>query len=170
MGAVRGCEIPEDLHYNIENNVWVRREDDGTVAVGMTSYAANLAGEIVSYTPKKVGKSVKQDKSVATVESGKWVGPTKKVGKSVKQDKSVATVESGKWVGPVKTPVGGEVTETNEAVAGNPGLINKDPYGDGWLVKIKPDDWDGESGDLKTGQDALSGFEAKMEADGFGGC
>jgi len=145
MGAVRGCEIPEDLHYNIENNVWVRREDDGTVAVGMTSYAANLAGEIVSYTPKKVGKAVKQDKSVATVESGKWVGP-------------------------VKTPVGGEVTETNEAVAGNPGLINKDPYGDGWLVKIKPDDWDGESGDLKTGQDALSGFEAKMEADGFGGC
>ena len=145
MGAVRGCEIPEDLHYNIENNVWVRREDDGTVAVGMTSYAANLAGEIVSYTPKKVGKAVKQDKSCATVESGKWVGP-------------------------VKTPVGGEVTETNEAVAGNPGLINKDPYGDGWLVKIKPDDWDGESGDLKTGQDALSGFEAKMEADGFGGC
>ncbi|SFD89950.1 glycine cleavage system H protein [Thiohalospira halophila DSM 15071] len=145
MGAVRGCEIPEDLHYNIENNVWVRREDDGTVAVGMTSYAANLAGEIVSYTPKKVGKSVKQDKSCATVESGKWVGP-------------------------VKTPVGGEVTETNEAVAGNPGLINKDPYGDGWLVKIKPDDWDGESGDLKTGQDALAGFESKMEADGFGGC
>ncbi|MFW6191644.1 MAG: glycine cleavage system protein H [Thiohalospira sp.] len=145
MGAVRGCEIPEDLHYNVENNVWVRREDDGTVAVGMTSYAASLAGEIVSYTPKKVGKSVKQDKSCATVESGKWVGP-------------------------VKTPVGGEVTETNEAVAGNPGLINQDPYGDGWLVKIKPDDWDGESGDLKTGQDALSAFEAKMEADGFGGC
>ncbi|MGM0412935.1 MAG: glycine cleavage system protein H [Pseudomonadota bacterium] len=145
MGAVRGCEIPEDLHYNVENNVWVRREDDGTVAVGMTSYAANLAGEIVSYTPKKVGKSVKQDKSCATVESGKWVGP-------------------------VKTPVGGEVTETNEAVAGNPGLINKDPYGDGWLVKIKPDDWDGESGDLKTGQDAMSAFESKMEADGFGGC
>jgi glycine cleavage system H protein len=145
MGAVRGCDIPEDLHYNVENNVWVRREDDGTVAVGMTSYAASLAGEIVSYTPKKPGKSVKQDKSCATVESGKWVGP-------------------------VKTPVGGEVTETNDAVAGNPGLINQDPYGDGWLVKIKPDDWDGESGDLKTGQDAMAAFESKMEADGFGGC
>lgn len=145
MGAVRGCDVPEDLHYNVENNVWVRREDDGTVAVGMTSYAASLAGEIVSYTPKKPGKSVKQDKSCATVESGKWVGP-------------------------VKTPVGGEVTETNDAVAGNPGLINQDPYGDGWLVKIKPDDWDGESGDLKTGQDAMAAFESKMEADGFGGC
>lgn len=145
MGAVRGCNIPEDLFYNVENNVWARKEDDGTITVGMTSYACSLAGEIVSYTPKKVGKAVKKDKSCATVESGKWVGP-------------------------VKAPVAGEVVATNDAVSSTPGLINKDPYGDGWLVKMKPDDWDGESSDLKTGGDALSGFESKMEADGFGGC
>jgi len=145
MGAVRGCNIPEDLYYNVENNVWARREDDGTLTIGMTSYACSLAGEIVSYTPKKVGKDVKKDKSVSTVESGKWVGP-------------------------VKAPVSGEVVATNDAVTATPGLINKDPYGDGWLVKMKPNDWDGESGDLKTGGDALSAFEAKMEADGFGGC
>lgn len=145
MGAVRGCNIPEDLYYNVENNVWARREDDGTLTIGMTSYACSLAGEIVSYTPKKVGKDVKKDKSVSTVESGKWVGP-------------------------VKAPVSGEVVATNDAVTASPGLINKDPYGDGWLVKMKPNDWDGESGELKTGGDALSAFEAKMEADGFGGC
>jgi glycine cleavage system H protein len=145
MGAVRGCDIPEDLLYNIESNVWVRKEADGTATVGLTSYACSLAGQIVSYTPKKVGKSVKQDKSCATVESGKWVGPA-------------------------KTPVGGEVVATNDAVAAKPGLINEDPYGEGWLVKIKPDDWDGESSALKTGADALSAFEAKMDADGFGGC
>lgn len=145
MGAVRGCNIPEDLYYNVENNVWARNEGDGTITVGMTSYACSLAGEIVSYTPKKVGRAVKQDKSCATVESGKWVGP-------------------------VKAPVGGEVVATNDAVSATPGLINKDPYGDGWLVKMKVDDWDGESGSLKTGADALSAFEAKMEADGFGGC
>ncbi|MFO8004583.1 glycine cleavage system protein H [Thioalkalivibrio sp.] len=145
MGAVRGCDIPEDLLYNIENNVWVRKESDGTATVGLTSYACSLAGQIVSYTPKKAGKTVKQDKSCATVESGKWVGPA-------------------------KTPVTGEVVETNPAVAAKPGLINEDPYGEGWLVKIKPEDWDGESGDLKTGADALAAFEAKMEADGFGGC
>lgn len=52
MGAVRGCNIPEDLHYNIDNNVWARREADGNVTVGLTSYACALAGEIVSYTPK----------------------------------------------------------------------------------------------------------------------
>lgn len=145
MGAVRGCDIPEDLLYNIESNVWVRKEADGTATVGLTSYACSLAGQIVSYTPKKVGKSVKQDKSCATVESGKWVGPA-------------------------KTPVGGEVVATNDAVTAKPGLINEDPYGEGWLVRIQPDDWDGESSALKTGADALSAFEAKMDADGFGGC
>ena len=145
MGAVRGCDIPEDLMYNVENNVWVRKESDGTATVGLTSYACSLAGTIVSYTPKKVGKSVKKDKSCTTVESGKWVGPA-------------------------KTPVTGEVTETNEKVAANPGLINEDPYGEGWLIKLKPEDWDGEVADLKTGSDALAAFEAKMEADGFGGC
>ncbi|OOC48950.1 MULTISPECIES: glycine cleavage system protein H [Thioalkalivibrio] len=145
MGAVRGCDIPEDLMYNVENNVWVRKESDGTATVGLTSYACSLAGTIVSYTPKKVGKTVKKDKSCTTVESGKWVGPA-------------------------KTPVTGEVTETNDKVAGNPGLINEDPYGEGWLIKLKPEDWDGEIGDLKTGSDAHAAFEAKMEADGFGGC
>lgn len=145
MGAVRGCDIPEDLLYHIENNVWVRKEADGTATVGLTSYATALAGQIVSYTPKKVGKGVKKDKSCATVESGKWVGPA-------------------------KTPVGGDVEAINDAVTAKPGLINEDPYGEGWLVKIKPDDWDGESADLKTGADALAAFEAKMEADGFGGC
>ncbi|MFN4263824.1 MAG: glycine cleavage system protein H [Thioalkalivibrionaceae bacterium] len=145
MGAVRGCDLPEDLLYNVDNNVWVRKESDGTATVGLTSYACSLAGQIVSYTPKKVGKEVKQDKSCATVESGKWVGPA-------------------------KTPVTGEVIETNDAVAAKPGLINEDPYGQGWLVKMKPSDWDAESGSLKTGDDALKAFEAKMEADGFGGC
>lgn len=145
MGAVRGCNIPEDLYYNVENNVWARREADGTITVGMTSYACSLAGQIVSYTPKKVGKDVKQDKSCATVESGKWVGP-------------------------VKAPVSGEVTATNDKVSATPGLINQDPYGDGWLVKMKVNDWDAEAGALVTGGDALSAFESKMEADGFGGC
>jgi glycine cleavage system H protein len=145
MGSVRGCDIPDDLYYNIENNVWARREGDGTVTVGMTSYACSLAGQIVSYTPKKVGKDVKQDKSCATVESGKWVGPA-------------------------KAPVSGEVVAVNDAVAAKPSLINDDPYGEGWLIRIKPADWDGESGSLKTGQDALKAFEAKMDAEGFGGC
>lgn len=145
MGAVRGCNIPEDLSYNVDNNVWARRESDGTVTVGLTSYACSLAGEIVAYTPKKVGKGIDKDKSCATVESGKWVGP-------------------------VKAPVSGEVAATNDAVTAKPGLINKDPYGEGWVVKLKPTDWAGDSASLKTGADAMKAFEAKMQAEGFKGC
>jgi glycine cleavage system H protein len=145
MAAVRGCNFPDDLYYNVENNVWARREADGTLTVGMTSYACSLAGEIVSYTPKKVGKEIEQNKSVATVESGKWVGP-------------------------VKAPVAGEIVMINDAVEAKPGSINADPYNAGWLVRMKPSNWDGESGALLTGAAAQAAFEEKMNADGFGGC
>ncbi|MDA8153813.1 glycine cleavage system protein H [Acidithiobacillus ferrianus] len=145
MGIVRGCEIPEDLMYNVDNNVWLRKEDDGSVTIGMTSYACALAGQIVSYTPKGAGKDIKKDKSAATVESGKWVGP-------------------------LKSPVSGTVVSSNDEVAKDPGLINKDPYGSGWIAKLTPTDFAGDSGELKTGADALTAFEEKMTADGFGGC
>ncbi len=145
MATVKGCNIPDDLFYNVDNNVWARREDDGTVTIGMTTYAAALAGQIVSCTPKKVGRSVELNKSAATVESGKWVGP-------------------------VKAPVSGEVVAINEAVTSSPGTINSDPYGSGWMVKLKPSNWDGDSAALITGGAAAAAFEAKMNADGYAGC
>jgi glycine cleavage system H protein len=145
MASVKNCNLPDDLYYNVENNVWARKESDGTVTVGMTAYACALAGEIVAYTPKKAGRSIDQGKSLATVESGKWVGP-------------------------VKAPVAGEVVAVNDALAGNAKGINADPYGNGWLVKLKPANWDGESGALVTGAAVAPAFEAKMTADGFAGC
>lgn len=145
MAVVRGCNIPDDLLYNIDNNVWARREADGTVTVGLTSYACSLAGEIVSYTPKKAGKAIDKDKSCATVESGKWVGP-------------------------VKTPVAGEIVAVNAAVQARPATLNKDPYNEGWIAKLKPSNWDADSASLTTGTDAAKAFEARMEADGFKGC
>ena len=145
MASVKNCNLPDDLYYNVENNVWARKEADGTVTIGMTAYACALAGEVVAYTPKKVGRSVDLNKSAATIESGKWVGP-------------------------VKTPIAGEVAAINDAVASNPKSINADPYGNGWLVKLKPSNWDGDSAALTTGAAAMSAFEAKMAADGFAGC
>ncbi len=145
MSTVRGCELPENLLYDVDSNVWARREADGNVVVGMTSYACSLSGVIVAFTPRRLGKEVKRGKSCATVESGKWVGP-------------------------VKAPVSGEMVAANPEVAAEPGLINDDPYGAGWLVKIRPVDWDGESVALLKGPEALVLFEQRMEADGFGGC
>lgn len=145
MATVRNCNLPDELYYNVENNVWARKEADGTITVGMTAYACNLAGEVVAYTPKKVGKDIDQGKSVATVESGKWVGP-------------------------VKAPVSGEVIATNDVVASKPGTINADPYGNGWMVKMKPSNWDGDAAALVTGAAIPAAFETKMNADGFAGC
>lgn len=145
MASVKNCNLPDDLYYNVENNVWARLEADGSIVIGMTAYACSLAGEVVAYTPKKVGKDIDQNKSVATIESGKWVGP-------------------------VKAPVSGQIIATNDAVAAKPAIINADPYGAGWLIKMQPSDWAGQSASLVTGAAVATAFEAKMNADGFAGC
>lgn len=145
MALVRGCNFPDDLYYNVDDNVWARREPDGAVIIGMTSYGCALSGEIVAWTAKKVGRTVDQSKSTGTVESGKWVGP-------------------------VKAPVSGEIIAVNEAAVATPSTINTDPYGAGWLIRMKPSDWVGESGSLLSGQTAAEAFEAKMQTEGFPGC
>jgi glycine cleavage system H protein len=88
----------------------------------------------------------------------------------VEQNKSVATVESGKWVGPVKAPVSGEVAALNEAVTSSPATVNSDPYGSGWMVKLTPANWEADSAALITGGAVAAAFEAKLDADGFAGC
>jgi glycine cleavage system H protein len=145
MALVRGCNFPDDLYYNVEDNVWARLGSDGMVTVGMTVYGCVLSGEIVAWTAKKAGRVVERNKSTGTVESGKWVGP-------------------------VKAPVGGEIIAVNEDAAAMPGAINADPYGAGWLLKLKPADWEGECGMLLSGKAAAEAFEAKMQAEGFAGC
>ena len=145
MAIVRGCNFPDDLYYNVETNVWARREGDGNVVIGMTAYAAALAGQIVSCTPKKIGRPIQLNKPAVTVESGKWVGP-------------------------VRSPVAGEVVAINDALAATPGMVNADPYGSGWMIRLKPDNWDSDSAALVTGGVAARAFEARMAAEGFAGC
>ena len=70
----------------------------------------------------------------------------------------------------MKSPVAGEVVAVNDAVTGKPGLINKDPYGEGWIIRLKPANWDADSAALLSGAAAMSAFESKMQADGFKGC
>lgn len=145
MATVRGCNFPDDLYYNTENNVWARLEADGTLTVGMTAYGCALAGEIVSCMPKKPGKTIELNKSVATIESGKWVGP-------------------------VKAPVSGEILAINEALEADPGLMNRDPYGEGWVVRMSAAQWQDECAALASGAAMEEAFEAKMAAEGFAGC
>ena len=117
MPTVRGCNLPDDLLYDVENNIWYRENTDGTVTLGMTAVAAAMAGQLVAFTAKKVGRSVDANKSCATIESGKWVGPA-------------------------KIAFAAEVVETSEAMSANPKLANTDPYGQGWIAKVRPVNWE----------------------------
>lgn len=145
MPTVRGCNLPDELLYDVDNHIWFTELPDGNVRVGMTAVATAMAGPVVAVTPKKVGRSV---------ETGK----------------SCATIESGKWVGPAKSAAAGEVAAVNDAVKAKPGLINEDPYGAGWLVVIKPADWASVKPTLTPGAEVAPKYEAKMQADGFAGC
>ena len=144
MANVRGCDLPDDLLYDVENHTWFSEVGDGTVKMGMTTIATALAGELVAFTPKKVGRKVRAGKSCATVESGKWVGPAKSV-------------------------AGGEVMDNNAELVENPSLANADPYAN-WMVVLQPENWDEAKATLILGSDVAAPYEAKMDADGFGGC
>jgi glycine cleavage system H protein len=145
MPSVRGCNLPDELLYDVENNIWYRENADGTVTLGMTAVAAAMAGQLVAFTAKKAGRKV---------ESGK----------------SCATVESGKWVGPAKIAFNAEVVEVNDALVGNPKVANADPYGEGWMVKVQPADWAAAKAALTPGSAVAGPYEAKMTADNFAGC
>lgn len=101
---------PEDLKYHPEHD-WARFEGD-EATFGITWYAQDTLGEIVFFTPPAVGKQLVKDEYYSEVESVKAVSD-------------------------VVAPVSGEVIAVNEAVASNPEKINEDPYGEGWLVRVK---------------------------------
>jgi glycine cleavage system H protein len=90
----------------------------------------------------------------------------KSVGQEVKQGKSVATVESSKFVGPVPAPITGVLLHGNEKLAGDPNIAVNDPYGEGWIAEMQASDWEGEKGSLATGAEGLAAYQAKLEADG----
>lgn len=137
MAIINDCNIPEDLYYDGEHDVWVRFEDD-TFVLGMTDIAQSLAGRFLYAHIKEAGRHV---------EAGK----------------SIATVESSKWVGPVRTPVAGEIVAINEKVEENPSLINKSPYNDGWVARLKCKDIAEAKSRLVTGKAAVEVYKKKIE-------
>ncbi len=104
--------IPEDLSYTKEHE-WVAGLEDGLIAtIGITAFAAEALGDVVYVQLPEVG---------STIESGDSIGE----------------VESTKSVSELYTPVGGEVVETNQSVVDDPSLANSDPYGDGWMFRVR---------------------------------
>jgi glycine cleavage system H protein len=124
--------IPAELKYT-QDHEWVRVEGD-VVTVGVTAFAQGELGDVVFVEIETEGE---------TLEKGETFG----------------TVEAVKTVSDLFMPVGGEVTEFNEALADDPELVNKDPYGEGWMVKIKIAD----ASELEELMDA-DAYKAMIEA------
>ena len=143
MATLRGCNLPEDLYYLIEKHVWAKPMDGGIVRVGMTSVAGKLSG----------GKL-----NAVTVKA-------KNIGQEIKQGKSLATVESSKFVGPVPSPVTGILVHANDQLTANPNLPVSDPYGEGWIAEIHASAWNTEKTTLATGADGLAAYQKKLEAE-----
>ncbi len=121
MAAVQGFDFPDDLYYTKEH-VWARIEGN-TVTIGLSSYGQQLAGEIVYVEVPRVGRTIEKSEAFMSMESGKWVGR-------------------------VKAPVGGSITEANEELEWESDMVNRDPYGEGWLAKIEASNLEEDLKDL----------------------
>lgn len=131
------CEIPEDLTYDIERDVWIRFEGDIAV-LGMTDVAQTRCGKIAAISFRNLGKSFRQGKALATIESAKWVGP-------------------------FPAPFSCQLVETNEAgFARDVLLANREPYTTGWMVKVRPADLEKERDHLVTGDHALALYKSRI--------
>lgn len=106
--------IPSELKY-LESHEWLRVESDGSVTIGISDHAQSALGDLVFVEVPAVGRKLKAGESFAVVESVKAASD-------------------------VYSPVSGEVIAVNESLSGAPELINSSPYGDGWLMKVRPAD------------------------------
>ena len=138
------CIIQTDLHYLVEDHSWVRFNDDGTLTVGITDVAENMAGPVLHVYPRKKGMRQK--------------------------GQSLATIESGKWVGPLKSPVSGEILEANAVLDKDPGIVNRSPYGDGWIVRMKPTKLDEEKKFFVTGDAAVEAYKKRIADQSMKAC
>ncbi len=138
MQVYRGCAFPEDLLYDVEQDVWVRLEGE-IATMGMTDPAQTRCGKFVSVHFKRAGRVVPKGQAYATIESAKWVGPFPAV-------------------------LTGEILETNEAAFRRDVLVaNREPYEAGWLVKVRPTKLEEEKTSLVNAAQAFVDYQKKIE-------
>ncbi len=112
--------VPDDLAYTTEHEYVARTSDPAVVRIGITDYAQGELGDVVFVNLPKPGDRLGSHQSFGTIEAVKAVSE-------------------------LYSPVAGEVVEANGALEGDPAVVNRDPYGDGWMIKLRV----GDAGDLK---------------------
>lgn len=138
MTTVRGFEFPDRLLYLVEHDIWVRPEPDGSLVVGLTALGCQISGEFIEFMPKPVGTAVERERALAVLEMSK-------------------TIRSA------RAPAAGTIVAVNEAVRAQPPLLNGDPYGAGWLVRLQPADWARDVTALVAGSALAPAVERYMD-------
>jgi glycine cleavage system H protein len=137
MAIIEGYNMPDELYYHPEH-AWVRVEEDGSVTVGMNDFFQKEAGDVVSVDLPFEGDEVEQGETCGKIQSAKWIGK-------------------------LISPIGGEVTEVNEELESDSSLINKDPYGSGWIMKIAPSNLDSDLSNLMKGEKIIDWLKGEIE-------
>jgi glycine cleavage system H protein len=143
MALVEGTDYPEHLYYDLDNQIWYEPLADGTIRAGFTPLAIELAGEVLVFTPKRVGKDFEAQRSFATIECGKWVGAA-------------------------RAAFNGVVVAANAELARRPRLLNDDAFGAGWMLLVRASD-DGWRDRLVTGEAVGPAFAAWIAAEAYKG-
>lgn len=136
MVKIQEYNLPDDLFYHDEH-AWARIESDGTITVGMNDFYQKSAGDTTYIDLPFEGDDVEQGETCGKIQSAKWVG---------------------KFV----SPVTGEILEVNETLEDDCTLINKSPYDEGWIMKIKPSDLESDKQNLVTGDKIKSWLEKEI--------
>lgn len=134
--SVRGFDFPADLWYLVEQDTWVRREG-GLATMGITSLGAHISGDFIEFIARPPGTEVERDRSVGALEMSKVIRSA-------------------------RSPVSGVIVEVNPAVRERPSLINADPYGAGWLVRLRPTAWETDIALLARGDAVPAAVERYM--------
>jgi glycine cleavage system H protein len=132
-------QFPDDRHYDGESHMWAKRETAvSPVIIGIDTLGLEALGELAYISLQAVGIPVKRGESIGVLEAAKMTGD-------------------------VISPVSGILLSRNEPIMRNPGIVDDDPYGQGWLVTIEPHDWETESAALVYGDALPAWIEKEIE-------
>ena len=129
--VVKGFEVRPERLYDVQYHMWAALIDETTVRIGMDSLGVETAGTLAYVAMSKVGTEISQGGAFGSMEAEKYVGP-------------------------LVAPLSGTITAVNESAASDPGLVQRDPYDDGWLIEISPSDLTGEKENLVEGEESIT--------------
>lgn len=131
------CAFPPDYYYDRATHVWARY-GGATVTIGLDALGLESLGDLAYLALQPVGASARRGEAIGSLEAAKMVGE-------------------------LLAPVSGTIAARNEAMLRDPGLVNRDPYGAGWIVQITPSDWERESAELIHGPELQMWIETEVE-------